>query len=443
MNTEQLMKTLSEIDGSYIEAADPERGIKLHSGRRWAAVAAGLVVLIGSAALLARTVGHRPTPAEPAPNDIQLSGTEPSGTTTPSAATETTAPTAEATDSEWDTPPSEAELSQLSKITLPEACFDGFGYESYMVYSVEELENGNPWRADNSPRYLPVYRNLVYDRVGTGGLNQEELQARLNDLLYRSAGLIEPNLTAQPSYQTIDFGNHSETTLYAINAEGENSTVELTRDGTVSIDYPEGQSLPESYVFRSDSSEEEAEVVLEYLAETYGQALGIQHPKIALQGDRTYYGKKNYWFFIYEDSPHLEQAILNYAFHSVQFYPSEDGKLSTIRIYDEDAKVENLGTYPIISPEAATELLRTGHYATSVPVAYTGTEEIAKVELVYRTGIRAQVLLPYYRFYIDVTGKEDAGVSLSYGLREYGAYYVPAVEPAYIENLPTYDGSFN
>ena len=114
-----------------------------------------------------------------------------------------------------------------------------------------------------------------------------------------------------------------------------------------------------------------------------------------------------------------------------------------IRICDGLAAAEEIGTYPIVNPETAKNLLYAGHYSTSVPHAFQGTEEIAKVELVYRSGAGEQILLPYYRFYVEITGIEGLAPSYTEGLRDYGAYYVPAVEPGFIENMPTYDGSFN
>ena len=90
--------------------------------------------------------------------------------------------------------------------------------------------------------------------------------------------------------------------------------------------------------------------------------------------------------------------------------------------------------------EAARELLLAGHYATSVPCALPGEESIAKVELVYRAGTYEQVWLPYYRFLAELPkelGPADPA------LKDYGAYYVPAVEGKYIANMPTYDGGFN
>lgn len=68
-----------------------------------------------------------------------------------------------------------------------------------------------------------------------------------------------------------------------------------------------------------------------------------------------------------------------------------------------------------------------------------GSEYIAKAELVYRSGPLEEMLIPYYRFYVLLPEEELSGE----GLKSYGAYYVPAIEDEYIENMPVYDGHFN
>jgi len=99
---------------------------------------------------------------------------------------------------------------------------------------------------------------------------------------------------------------------------------------------------------------------------------------------------------------------------------------------------DKLGDYPIISVKEATKLPVNEKYQTSVPYEFPGKKYIGKVELIYRTGSSEEYLLPYYRFYAELTNEE-----LANGLKTYGAYYVPAVEEAYIKNMPTYGGIFN
>ena len=79
-----------------------------------------------------------------------------------------------------------------------------------------------------------------------------------------------------------------------------------------------------------------------------------------------------------------------------------------------------------------------GNYITTVPYEMPGGEYICKVELVYRVSHRDEYFMPYYRFYVEMPEGE-----LENGLKDYGAYYVPAVDRAYLTGMPVWDGGFN
>lgn len=49
--------------------------------------------------------------------------------------------------------------------------------------------------------------------------------------------------------------------------------------------------------------------------------------------------------------------------------------------------------------------------------------------------------MPYYRFFIRLRDREDESSEL--GLKNYGAFYVPAVESEYLTGMPVWDGTFN
>ena len=72
-----------------------------------------------------------------------------------------------------------------------------------------------------------------------------------------------------------------------------------------------------------------------------------------------------------------------------------------------------------------------------------GEKYIAKTELVYRSGLRAETILPYYRFYIELQDTDGWKMTQDNGLKTYGAYYVPAIRDEYISNLSAYHGEFN
>ncbi|MDE7188046.1 MAG: hypothetical protein K2O13_11150, partial [Lachnospiraceae bacterium] len=77
-------------------------------------------------------------------------------------------------------------------------------------------------------------------------------------------------------------------------------------------------------------------------------------------------------------------------------------------------------------------------YITTVPYEMPGKKYIAKRELIYRTNNYEEYYMPYYRFYIELPDMEKDN-----GIKQYGVYYVPAVNESYITNMPIWDGSFN
>ena len=83
-------------------------------------------------------------------------------------------------------------------------------------------------------------------------------------------------------------------------------------------------------------------------------------------------------------------------------------------------------------------MLFDGGYITKVPYTLTKEDTVAKVELVYRNGCNEKYFMPYYKFYVEVKSEVDKN-----GLKDFGVYYVPAVESQYITNMPVWDGSFN
>ncbi len=57
-----------------------------------------------------------------------------------------------------------------------------------------------------------------------------------------------------------------------------------------------------------------------------------------------------------------------------------------------------------------------------------------------RTGSYERVWLPYYRFLVELPEEYQPGDK---SLKDFGAYYVPAVEGKYITNMPLWGGEFN
>ena len=138
--------------------------------------------------------------------------------------------------------------------------------------------------------------------------------------------------------------------------------------------------------------------------------------------------------------------ILNYNFCLIGLTPLEEGgELSNVSFQNSLSCTNKIGDYPIITSDAAREMLLNGEYITTVPSEYlhdTGISEemIAKEELVYRTENANEIFMPYYRYYIEL---KESGLEVADGLKLYGVYYVPAVSAEYLVDFPIWDGSFN
>lgn len=395
MRGDSFLDKMELIDPAYVEAADEMPKRKKRGWIKWGSLAACLCLIIA----VAFAIGRQPAPTNP------------------------------------------------EKITIPEFSGEGMGFEGYMCYDISELNNGNPWSEDMNITALPVYQNGAYDPSGAGiptGLSEEEMMERLT-FTASALGLelLSTEVIADGQADK-DTGMAPDTDPTAIHAETNGGTIDIQADGGILYFLPdEGLALPEVYHFtHSSTTDDEAESVLSYLVDAYGELLGFEHPKALSWGDYNIYGELNRSYQVYDASGDDLEDILNYNFRRVSFYPDDNGNLYGIRKNDGLLSAEKLGDYPVISVEEATERLIAGNYQTSVPAAFSGEEYIGKVELVYRTGRLEEVLLPYYRFYVLLPDTMISSAS-DHGLQIYGAYYVPAIAAEYIANMPTYDGRFD
>ena len=312
---------------------------------------------------------------------------------------------------------------ELPQISIPKYEFNG-GFEGLLYYSAEELENGNPWQEDMALKTLPVFRN--------GSCDEAEMMAELeNAAKLLDLEILETKVKTNAE-KDLDGTILPGDTVYSIRAITDNGNLTAYAYGSLVYE-PGGYDLPEAYHFTySDTSDAEAEAVMAYLTETYSSFLNFDHPEIVLQGDYTYSGDYIRNYFAYDSSKDMTERILNYNFRAAQFAPDDDGNLMLIRLNDGLRMTEKLGDYPLISAAEAKQKLLDGQYQTSVPVAMPGEKYIAKVELVYRSGPSEEVLLPYYRFYVELQDADGWQMTQSNGLKTYGAYYVPAIQDEYI-----------
>lgn len=348
----------------------------------------------------------------------------------------------------------ETELPDLPMLAITDDRSEdmAYGYEGYMAFDISELVNANPWNENMELSTMPVYKNsLTYDtNYIASGADFDKMREFILEIA-RRCGFDTNTLTItddvpdeetkqkiieklQMVGETIPDGYFDPTELI-IRADG--LKIEVNQAMTATISFNPTVSLPDEYNFTHYASYADYVAVAEYLKEEYKNLIGMEDPQVNIYGGGyNIYAQQGYHIEFFDASGNDTEQIINYNFNRVAFYCDGEGKLYLARIYQPDLSGK-VGDYPIITSGEARELLSSGNYITSVPYEMPGLEYVRKVELVYRTGEREEYYMPYYRFYVELPEEER-----EHGLKDYGAYYVPAVNGALLSNMPTWDGSF-
>lgn len=352
-----------------------------------------------------------------------------------------------------------AELPQPQPFEWPELQFDGMGYEGYWMKEFSEFRTGNPWTPEMHFETLPVYRNAVlYSREQ---LAQNAEFDVMQDILLAVASRL--GLDAE----TLEFGDngatedqkqeirakHKECGLpppdeatfapTSIYGKAEGISIEVSADLTVSIRFEEPRPYPQEVLSGASGLELEKKKAA-WLAEEYDDLLGMEQPAAAiLGGDYLLTMEQLYSMHVYDAAGSDLEKILHYNFYQTEFCDNENGNLFLIWLHFPDL-TNLLGNYPTITLEQAQQELLAGRYVTSVPYDVFSAEDIVHAELVYRTGTYDPIYVPYYKFYVDVTDDPEHYTAESWkGMRDYGVYYVPAIDPEYLTSLPLWDGHIN
>lgn len=411
MKAEDISNALNEINEDFIESANERRKTKVKKSGliKWvsAAAAMAVVVLIGTKVFVPNTPEGNDEPVG------EVGGTE----------------------AEYG--------AYLPILEYIESNTTAYGFEGYMAYDISELSSGNPWNEEMVFEALPVYRNNSFNEIGIAypGIGEEAMNKKLENIAEKTdlemRGIIEATYVG-------DFSSGSgipDDFITDIKADFGSYTIEIQSNGSIVAMYNgfEGEALPEEYSFTyNNTTEGEAFETIAYLYENYGDIIGLPEATFVTSKEYTFSGEEIRDYRIYDFSGDEISDMLNFAFNEVQLAPNDEGKLMLIRINDKLSCAEKIGDYPIISPEEAKDMLLEGGYITTVPYEMPGKKYIAKCELIYRSGISENIWMPYYRFLVELPEMAQEN-----GLKNFGAYYVPAVKLEYIEGLPLWNGSFN
>ena len=440
MRTEQLSDAMEYLDEELIREAEEARSRVVRrrpAWQRWGALAACLAVAVFAVSRFEPPYRDMPGQMPGEPPYQFMPGEKPSSDVPP--------------------PDSDGPSQPLPLITIQDMGVGAMGYEGYLAYDISELGSGaNPWTQEETVESLPVYKNpLSYDEMyRVSGADQDKMKALLLDVAGK-LGLDTQTTPVTDNAPTEDYkkaitekfaavgekvpeGYFDPTTLIM---EADGIKIEVDQTLTARIDFDPPVELPDEITFTYSASKEEMAEAASWLSKEYSGLLSDMAEPVLDQGmaDRNICGERSFDVEYFDGGGSLKQQIINYNFNRVAFYNDDEGKLFLARVYAPDLS-QVMGNYPIITVEEAKELLLAGNYASSVPYDLPKAEEIAGVELVYRTGSHEAVWLPYYRFLVDLPEEYRPADKT---LRDYGAYYVPAVDGRYITNMPTYDGSFN
>lgn len=351
-----------------------------------------------------------------------------------------------------------AENTELEQIAS-DIIFGSMGFEGYMVNDISELDAINPWSADIELEALPVYKNLSINENCSVAvyLTQEEMAEMAHDaacclgieVKSTTVELIS-DIQYQPPEETADLPYCVEAVCDGEKYGTDAVNIRVFGDGQMSVEFGfKEMALPDEYNFTyHETTDEQALAVLEYFAEEFKGLLQFENPAVYSYADRNIYGAESRSYYIYDKCEDYKLDILSYNFTSVKFCPGDKHNLMIIWLNNPLAAAENIGEYPIIDAEEATQLLLNGSYISSVPTEYLVNGEITadaigKTELVYRMGERDEYYQPYYKFYVELSDEYYAEDSRPEGMKEYGAFYVPAVESEYLSDISVWDGSFN
>lgn len=295
--------------------------------------------------------------------------------------------------------------------------FDGMGFQGIMAYEMPNL--GHPWSETDEIDTLPVIDNhSIYNLENLSDphpLYGEEYDPLLEWLAEAAEffGMEEIEPTIKKDRVVIS---------------NEDILIEVNGDMEMKIEFLNGISLPQGYNATNQATREETYKLAEYFVTEYGELLNMENLQIAIgDGEYTFDAQRDRNSIrVYEKGESAAETLLNYYFNYVRFVAHEERGLWLIHIVRRDT--EFLGEYEIISVEEATKRLGDGQFDTTYHESeFPGVEYVRDVELMYYMSFTDDYK-PYYRFWVEVPAEKQEN-----GLNTYVAYYVPAVEMAYLE----------
>lgn len=332
----------------------------------------------------------------------------------------------------------------------------GMGFEGFMAYDVSTLLDGNPSRENCNFTELPVFIRPDHENYSkdTNVYSIEEMDERLRD--------IASQLTDEEYIK-----GYANKHGYNLSATAGDIELKMESSGKIGIEFATAIDIPDEFGIYTIKNADKSQISssLEYLGEKYGSIFGFYAPVPSIRIEYDIYNNCMASCHLYEDSDDPLTSLMNYSFRYLGFRGEEipidnsdkytnpydayeyPGDLKNISYFDDFSYLEFTGMYPIISYDEAYNKLISGDYYTTVWDEHylpdgINTDEITFTGISYNRTNDYKYTLPYYRFLIELHPERTGDMKLADGMREFGAYYVPAVSPDYlvIENM---DVAFN
>ncbi len=305
----------------------------------------------------------------------------------------------------------------------------GMSFEGYFLKNADEFLCDNPWNNQLLPSKLPVYSNIAFDEKGTPCALSEKQLEEIIGIAARKSGTTVTNVIK--SYASELYPDYEKDFVYAINAETADGSIIANAAGGLTVSFNNPIPLPFEF---DNGNRSHAVKAVEYFSNSFSGLISgfidFEKPAFAVSYEYDVYGKINGKYIAYDSADDRIGDILNYNIQHAEFRLDENGNLLSVHISNSFCGVEKIGDYPVISANKAKSELINGNYISSVPYDYPGEDYIAGVELIYKNG-RRESIAPYYRFIVEL----PEAPSLNSEIKNYGAYYVPAIREKYISEI--------
>lgn len=330
-----------------------------------------------------------------------------------------------------------------SDVSFSTQQYGGMGYEAVMYYNINEMATCNPFDTADRIDTLAVYQysEIDYDQA------YAEVMSVLKKLGKTTENItdVECSWSHVPDVYignatTYEFSSpHPDAVFSYMKVKFDGGEIEVYQSGTISVDIY--NDVPD-YVTNDE--------YVEYITDNYSSFIG-DNITVYCYNDYSYNGQQLCTNHFYSASDEYSDNLLNYSIFDIVFSHIEDyvhytdekeeGIAFTYMHSDTYSKYANL---PAIDYCQALWMLYNGKYHTTVPSVITTNSIVSKIEIVYKepprnyqTMVKEGWTVPFYKIYVELpeefNTETDNGV-----LKHYGAYYVCAIHPDYIELTDDY-----